>query len=770
MFKIIKYYLFLILCTGFALFQEQESINEKEQLAEFYIEAGLYDDAIFIYKNILDLKKDILGKYNLELMSCLYSLSDLYALKEDFKTSKDYLQEALDIQYLNFLLYQKKYIPTLNKYKGMYSFASDSSNISYVDSLITLLSSINLDSTYNAFDSSMVFPKIISLTNPFIDSTNLVSEYSLNDKAIELIDNAILYLNMGMFSESATALDRSYKLNAPILDLNYFINIDLQDTSSLTNLYNTFIDIEQFDSTITTSNFFLGILDLKKESESDSIIGHMNNHITIYPKDIKSYLLIGDLHLNNYDYIDAISYYYKVKLLNPNNIHANLNLALCFLELNKIEDAIKQFELVTNLEPDNAQAFYGLGLSNYQIQQFQKSIDAFTQALLLDMENANTYYLIGQSYKSINKKKQAIESFKMCIKLDPINGEAHFELGEIYESIFQLDSALEHYQIAKKYIDHDILNYRLGYLLYNQEEYQESLSPLRSFIINNPYDYETLEMLGNIFMIENRHSEAIDTYIRLIDFNPDNEVYYNNVAKSYLALENYQFSKKYFQKVLSFNEENTEVLIQLGEISNILNEFYHAEQYFIESIYCNYKSKESLFQLGLAYGGQKKYLQALEAFKEALSYSLDDPILHYQIGVVYQELEIWDLSITSYKKYLSKKKDDAVVHRMIGDCYFELNQYDNAIIFFKQSAKLFKNKDIKSIYGIGLSYKSINDYQNAAKFFKSGISINPDFAPMHFQLIEVYHLINKPREAQKECDILYMLDRPLYYSSRFCNN
>ena len=154
MLKIIKYYLFVLLCVGFALFQEQESINEKEQLAQFYIEAGLYDDAIFIYKNVLDLKKDILGKYNLELMSFLYSLSDLYALKEDFKTSQDYLKEALDIQYLNFLLYQKKYIPTLNKYKDMYSIASDSTNISYVDSLITLLSSINFDSTYNAFDSS----------------------------------------------------------------------------------------------------------------------------------------------------------------------------------------------------------------------------------------------------------------------------------------------------------------------------------------------------------------------------------------------------------------------------------------------------------------------------------------------------------------------------------------------------------------------------------------------------------------------------------------
>ena len=771
MIKIIKYcLLYLITCFGLVFLQEQESIFEKENLAQSYIEAGLYDDAIVVYKNIFDLKKDILGHFNLDLINCLYMLSDLYILKEDLDMSQYYLKQALDIQYLHFLLYQKKYIPTLNKYQNIYSLKNDSNSVDHMDSLITILSNINYDSTYAAFDSSNVFHNIITLTSSFIDSTNVVSEYSLNDKAIELIDNAILYLNMGMFSEAATALDHSYKLNAPILDLNYYINLNFPDTTMLKNLSNTFIDIEQFDSTITTSNFFLGILDLKQKKPYELIINHLNHHISKYPNDIKPYLLIGDLYLKNNNYIDAMSYYYKAKLLQSENIHANLNLALCFLELDNKEDAIQQFEYVNVLAPNNAHAYYGLGLSNYKLNQFEKSIEAFTQALLLDMENANTYYLLGQSYKSLNKKKQAIEAFKMCIQLEPINGDAHFSLGEIYESIFQLDNALNEYKTAKKYIEHDMLNYQLGYLLYNQEEYQEALLPLRSYIINNPYDYISLEMLANIFIIENRHSEAIDAYSRLIDFNPDNQIYYNNIAESYLALENYFYAKKYFKKVLMFDEENTEVLIKLGNISNILNEFFEAEQYFLESIYCNYKSKGSLFQLGLAYGGQKKYLQALGVFKEALTYSLDDPILHYQLGVVYQELEIYDLSIQSYKQYLEKNKNDAVVYRMIGDCYFELKQFDHAITYFQKASKLFSNQDIKSIYGLGLSYKNINDNQNAAKFFKLGITINPDFAPLHFQLIDVYHLISKPREAKKECDILYMLDRPLYYSSRFCNN
>ena len=50
------------------------------------------------------------------------------------------------------------------------------------------------------------------------------------------------------------------------------------------------------------------------------------------------------------------------------------------------------------------------------------------------------------------------------------------------------------------------------------------------------------------------------------------------------------------------------------------------------------------------------------------------------------------------------------------------------------------------------------------------IRINPDHAKTHHQLIGVYRLLNKSREAKNECEILYMLDRELYYSTHFCNS
>ena len=749
--------------------EESESIQEKQNLANSYTEAGLYDDAQNIYEDIIDIKKTILGQYNLELVSSYYDLHNLYMLRDNPKKAEEYLKMALDLQYINFLFAQKKYIPTLVKYQELYSYQKDSIKSAEIDSLIFTILNMNKDTTMSLIDTTMVYPEILTLKKNKIDSSNFVSEFSLNDKAIELIESGITYMGMGVYSETIRLFDEAIKLNAEVLNIEYLLNLNFPDSTMLNSLYGAYNEIEQFDSTITTKNLFLAILDIKQNENTEKIISNLKNYSLLYPKDIKSYLLLGDLYLREEEYIEAISSYFKVLLLDQNNLRANLNLAVCLLELEKYHDAITKFNFILEIDANNEESYFGLGLAHFNLNDYQKAIDFLTQAILLNPSNSTTYFLIAESYKNLAKKKQAMESYKMCIKLNPENGEAHFELALIYESIFKIDEALKHYSIAKKYLETDSLNYNYGILLYSEEDFSSALSPLRAYIINNPYDYDILEILGDIFFKENRFSEAVDTYNRLIDFDPNNKFYYNQIADSYLILENFKEAKIYFDKVLSFNEEDTEILFKLGKISNILKQFAEAEKYFIESIYCNYKSKDLLFQLGLSFGAQKKYLQALEAFKEALQFSLDDPILHYQLGVIYQELEIFNLAIESYEKYLLNFSDDAIVYRMIGECYLQEKKYSDSIDYLKKASKLYAYKDFKSIYLIGLSYMKLEDFSNAAKYFKQGIKLNSDDAMLHFHLIDVYQSLGKLREASKECEILYMLDRKLYYSSRFCN-
>lgn len=765
-------YFYIIIYLSIFVCQAQESIYDKNNLAAAYIDAGLYDDAITIYENILDMQSSILGYNNIALINTLYKLSDTHILNNNFKIAKDYIKRAIKIQEYHLLINQKKYLPSFNKLKQIYLTQKDTLKAENIDSLMLILSNLDQnDSLFFSLPDSNEYktPDITSFFDISIDSTNLVSEYSINDQAIELIDNAKLYLEMGVYSEAVREFDRAIKLNSKIVNLDYLLNLNIPDSTTLNNLYNAFYDVQDYDSTNTTSKLFLGILGLQKKVDDLIIVNNINEYIQINSNDIKSFLLLSRLAINKSNYIDAVGYLHRALLINSNDINANFDLGFSLMKLGKFNDAIIQFKRVVDLDTNHAEARYYLGYLLYEINQYQNSVIELTQALLLNSQNAQTYYYLGKSYQSLNKMKQALESFSMSIQISPDYGESHYELGIIYQSILKFENAITSYKKAKKYISNDQLNYNLGFLLYSDDKFYEALSPLREYIINNPADYEVLAILGNIFKKENRYSEAIDTYIRLLDAFPNELDYYYGIAESYLFLGNYNQAKNYYLKILSFDEENSKVLFTLGKISNYMNQFDESEIYFNESIHCGSKNKEVLFELGISYGAQKKYLQALQVFKEAVKYSMDDPILHYQLGVVLQELQIFDLAIKEFEIFLLDNNQDAVVHRMIATCYDNLSNYNKAIFYFKKANSLFNNQDITTLYNLGRVFFKLEDYKNSAKYFKSILKINPDHADSRFELISIYQLLNRQREANKECDILYMLDRELYYSARYCN-
>ena len=228
-----KIILILIYFTCFDTLISQETILQKKNLAKSYIEAELYEDAIVVYKNILNFQKKILGNENIELVNTLFTLSDLYLLENKKDSSKIYLNRALKIQYFNFIINQKKYLSTYNKLKSIYILEDDSTKINTLDSLISILEIIENDSIYINADTSFIFPEIISNMPNEIDSTSLVSEYTKNDQAIELFNNALSYIDTGLFTEAVKSLDRAIELKAGIIDLDYLLNTNFGDSLQL---------------------------------------------------------------------------------------------------------------------------------------------------------------------------------------------------------------------------------------------------------------------------------------------------------------------------------------------------------------------------------------------------------------------------------------------------------------------------------------------------------------------------------------------------------
>ena len=83
-----NYILYIFILFRLIFNQGVESIQNEKEIAKAYYDAGLYEDAIVTYKNILNVQKNILGNLNLELTKTLFVLSDLNLIQENFEEAE----------------------------------------------------------------------------------------------------------------------------------------------------------------------------------------------------------------------------------------------------------------------------------------------------------------------------------------------------------------------------------------------------------------------------------------------------------------------------------------------------------------------------------------------------------------------------------------------------------------------------------------------------------------------------------------------------------
>ena len=757
MIRIIKKILLPSIISALLIGSFNSSLYDKKTLAQNYYESELYDDAIIIYEEIFLIEKEVFGYNSLNRLETVEKLYKIHLLNKNADKAKEYIQEYLDIQYSYIVKQQNSFIQPLEELKNIYTIEKKPDIVFEIDSLIQI---INDNTDIVKKDSALTLPKIIININ---DTTNIETEYTNNDIALEYMGQGLNYLKNNLYTDAKINFSKALDLNAEILNLNYFKKINFGQEGD--ELYNSFVNDINEDSTKQNYNFYLGLMDYQKK-EYENAIKYLIDYNKYNQSDITTLLLLGEINEINTNFLDAMFYYYRVLKNEPNNFNANNNLARILIELGDYNESINilKYLLKNNNKHEVA---YNLGYSYYRINSYEESIKYFTQAILINPEDYQTYYYLGLSYKNKKLYKQSLDAFKKCISLNSSLGLAHYELGLLYEMILNDDLAIQHFELAKKNETFDDLNYRLGMLYYKNQNFLKAMNPLKEYLLKHMEDYETMKIVGEIFIQTNRYSEAIDIYYRLSDHEPNNKIYYNNIADSYYKLKDFDNALIYYLKVVELDEESYNVFIDIGTILNKKNLFAQSEAYLSKALDCGYPNKNLLMQLGISYGGQKKFLQSLITFKETLKFSLEDPILHYQIGIIYKELQIFDLAIENLSFYLNTNKKDEMTLSLIGSCYLELNEYEQAIQYFEKIYKL-NNNNYNALFNIGKCYEKSKDLKNAARFFKNVIKKNPDHVRSRQKLIPIYIELNKFREAKKECEIIYMLDRSIYNSIKYC--
>ena len=131
---------------------------------------------------------------------------------------------------------------------------------------------------------------------------------------------------------------------------------------------------------------------------------------------------------------ESIKIYKIILKLDPNNVHARLELGKLYASQGKDKEAEKLFQECMQLDSNNVHARLELGKLYASQGKDKEAEKLFQECMQLDSNNVHARLELGKLYASQGKDKEAEKLFQECMQLDSNNVHARLELGKLYAS------------------------------------------------------------------------------------------------------------------------------------------------------------------------------------------------------------------------------------------------------------------------------------------------------------------------------------------------
>lgn len=249
----------------------------------------------------------------------------------------------------------------------------------------------------------------------------------------------------------------------------------------------------------------------------------------------------------------------------------------------KHELAIKSFTYAVERDAKYWEAFYNRGATYLALEKIAKAAADFKRVLKIK-KHAPTYYELGKIYHLQNKTKQAHELFSNAIKEDPTLAAAYYERGKIHDKQNQFIEASEDYKKAmtldralapkvsalydksNSYISQQAYIYlEMGQDYQQYGELEEAMEFYKKSAILNPKLYLAFFHQGQIFHIQKKYKNAVNSYNKAIQVAPQKPEIYKYRCISYLKLKAFENAIQDVESALKHDPGLSDVYLLKGQ-------------------------------------------------------------------------------------------------------------------------------------------------------------------------------------------------------------
>ncbi len=157
---------------------------------------------------------------------------------------------------------------------------------------------------------------------------------------------------------------------------------------------------------------------------------------------------------------------------------------------------------------------------------------------------------------------------------------------------------------------------------------------------------------GNALYEAQKYEEAIASYQKIIEANPEAYVIYKNIGNCYFQLQKYDQAEEYYQKVLDKDPQNADAMMLIGNCYANRCQDEKAMEWYNKIDFEKITDQMVLFNLGSNFYKQSKLEQALQYYKRAVEIQNDFLDAIYQLGLTHLAMNNNAEAIAAFENYL----------------------------------------------------------------------------------------------------------------------
>ena len=366
-----------------------------------------------------------------------------------------------------------------------------------------------------------------------------------------------------------------------------------------------------------------------------------------------------------------------------------------------------------------------------------------------NQEIALNHFMQGEFLMNQGNYALAILEFQDALALDPNAATIHISIADGYRRIGKIIHAENHLKIA---------------LDLNSEE------------------SEALEMLGQLFLAQQRYIDSKEIFLKLHKLYPDNLDFIFTLADLAKIYKEWNLAIDYYIKGYQINSMAITGLEQALQIAITINNFTRAEEicsFLLIENPNDIEILETLKDLTLFNGNYEKTLETLNKIekiigqnnelliqKSALYEELDQPDMALQLTFAALENDSLDIEVLHRLVTLliaEDKNEDAILYNQkiidshpndsrgfINNAVMAMSgkKPEEAIIALSPHAIKFQN-DFTVQYLLGTAYYQIQDYENSQIYLSKALSIYPQSRNAKHNLALIYDTIGEWSQSDK---------------------